>query len=64
MWLDPSNNQSGEKRVVFPLSGRRNVTIDGCGSTFVFHGRTFPFAATNGTGLTLRNFTVTTRSSR
>ena len=61
MWLDPSNNQSGEKRIVFPLAGRRNVTIDGCGSTFVFHGRTFPFAATNGTGLTLRNFTVTTR---
>ena len=22
MWLDPSNNQSGEKRVVFPLVGR------------------------------------------
>ena len=61
MWLDPSNNQSGEKRVVFPLAGRRNVTIDGCGSTFVFHGRTFPFAATNCNGLTLRNFTVTTR---
>ena len=29
MWLDPSNNQSGEKRVVFPLVGRKNVTIDG-----------------------------------
>ena len=41
MWLDPSNNQSGEKRVVFPLVGRKNVTIDGCGSTFVFHGRAF-----------------------
>ena len=61
MWLDPSNNQSGEKRVVFPLIGRKNVTIDGCGSTFVFHGRAFPFAATNCTGLTFRNFTVTTR---
>lgn len=61
MWLAPSNNQSGEKHVVFPLAGRRNVTIDGCGSTFVFHGRTFPFAATNCTGLTFRNFTVTTR---
>jgi len=61
MWLDPSNNQSGEKKVVLPLVGRRNVTLDGCGSTFVFHGRTFPFAATNGTGLTFRNFTVTTR---
>ena len=61
MWLDPSNNQSGEKYVVFPLVGRKDVTIDGCGSTFVFHGRTFPFAATNCTGLTFRNFTVTTR---
>jgi len=61
MWLAPSNNQSGEKHVVFPLVGRRNVTIDGCGSTFVFHGRTFPFVATNCTGLTFRNFTVTTR---
>ena len=60
MWLDPSNNKSGEKHVVFPLVGRKNVTIDGCGSTFVFHGRTFPFAATNCTGLTFRNFTVTT----
>jgi len=61
MWLNPSNNQSGEKHVVFPLAGLRNVTIDGCGSTFVFHGRAFPFAATNCTGLTFRNFTVTTR---
>ncbi len=61
MWLDPSNNKSGEKRVVFPLVGRKNLTIDGGGSTFVFHGRTFPFAATNCAGLTLRNFTVTTR---
>lgn len=61
MWLDPSNNQSGEKRVVFPLSGRRNLTIDGCGSTLVFHGRTFPFAATNCAVLVFRNFTVTTR---
>ena len=61
MWLDPSNNQSGEKKVVFPLVGCKNVTIDGCGSTLVFHGRTFPFAAKNCTGLTFKNFTVTTR---
>ena len=61
MVLNPSNNQSGEKKVVFPLVGRKNVTIDGCGSTLVFHGRSFPFAATNCTGLTFKNFTVTTR---
>ena len=62
MKLAPSNNQSGEKKVVCPLVGRKNVTLDGCGSTLVFHGRTFPFAATNCTGLTFRNFTVATRS--
>mgnify|MGYP003312213492 CR=1 FL=1 len=61
MVLNPSNNQSGEKKVVLPLVGRKNVTIDGCGSTLVFHGRTFPFAATNCTGLTFKNFTVTTQ---
>lgn len=61
MMLSPSNNQRGEKLVVMPLEGRQDVTIDGCGSTFVFHGRTFPFVATNCTGLTFKNFTVTTR---
>ena len=47
MWLDPSNNQSGEKRVVFPLVGRGNDTMDGCGGTSVFPGKAFPFEATN-----------------
>ena len=61
MWLDPSNNGSGWKNVVFPLAGRRDVTIDGNGSLFVLHGRTFPFAVTNCRNVTLRDFTITTR---
>ena len=58
--LAPSNNQTGEKNVVFPLIGKRNVTIEGNGSVFVFHGSTFPFAAQESRGLVLRNFTVRT----
>lgn len=60
MWLDPSNNKSGEKKVLFPLVGRRNLTIDGGGSTFVLHGKVFPFAVTNCAGVTIRNFTMRT----
>ena len=58
--LAPSNNQTGEKNVVFPLIDKRNVTIEGGGSVFVFHGSTFPFAAQESRGLVLRNFTVRT----
>lgn len=61
MWLDPSNNKSGEKKVLFPLVGRKGITIDGGGSTFVFHGKVFPFAATNCTGVTIRNLTTQSR---
>ena len=34
-------NRSGEKRVVFPLLNLKNVTVDGNGSSFVFHDRIF-----------------------
>lgn len=61
MWLDPSNNSSGEKIVVFPLIGKSNVTIDGNGSKLVVHGRAFPFVALGCTNVTIRNLTVTTR---
>ena len=60
MFLSPSNNQSGEKAVVFPLVGKRDVTIDGGGATFVFHDGAFPFAAVGSEGVTVSNFTATT----
>lgn len=59
--LSPSNNTTGEKNVVFWLKGRRDVVFDGGGATFVFTGRTFPFAVCACTNVVLRNFTVTTR---
>ncbi len=50
-----SNNNRGIKHVVFPVQGMRNLTVDGGGSVFVFHGKAFPFAATDCRGLTLEN---------
>jgi len=61
MWLNPSNNKTGMKRVAFALDNLRRVTIDGGGSVFIWHGDLFPFAATNATDLTVRNFEMRSR---
>ena len=58
MRLDPSNNASGEKHVIFPLVGRRNVTVDGGGSRFVFGPGAFPFAILRSEGIVLKGFSV------
>ena len=51
-------NRSGEKRVVFPLLNLKNVTIDGNGSSFIFHDRIFPFVTQNCENVTLKNFSI------
>ena len=56
--LFPSNNTAGEKAVVFPVICRRNLVIDGKGATFVMHGRVFPFAVSDSSGITIRNLTM------
>ena len=53
-----SNNDAGEKSIVFPLIQKNDVTVDGGGSVFVFHGKIFPFVADACRGLTLKNMTV------
>lgn len=54
----PSNNLSGEKKVVFPMLNLTKVEIDGNGSTFLFHDRIFPFIGQESRNLVLKNFTV------
>ncbi|MBQ8203016.1 MAG: hypothetical protein IJZ75_01890 [Clostridia bacterium] len=51
-----SNNDSGEKHIAFNLSGLENITVDGGGSTFIFHSGVFPFAAEDCENLTVKNF--------
>lgn len=59
MFLAPSNNQTGEKNVVFPIVGKRNVTIDGNGATLVIDGSCTPFAVLRSKGVTVRNLVLT-----
>lgn len=53
-----SNNDEGLKRVVFPIEQIKNLTIDGQGSRFVFHGFTNPFLIENSTNIKFKNFSV------
>lgn len=53
-----TNHDNGYRHFAFPLTGRRNIEIDGGGSEFIFHGRIIPFLIEDSHGVTLRNFTV------
>jgi hypothetical protein len=53
-----SNNRCGLKRVAFPITGKKNLTIDGNGSRFIFHGEIIPFVIEQCAGITLKNFSI------
>ena len=53
-----SNNRHGLKQVAFPIIGKKDVTIDGGGSRFIFHGEILPFVVEDSENITLKNFTV------
>ena len=46
------------RRVVMPLESLHNVTVDGDGSTFMFHGTALPIAITKSSGIRLKNFSI------
>lgn len=56
----PSNNESGVKKVAFPLIGLSNITIDGNGSTFIFHESISPFVISGCKNIKIKNITLTT----
>lgn len=53
-----SNNDSGEKSVVFPIFGFDGLTVDGGGSTFTFGAGCFPIAVSESRRVTLENMTL------
>ncbi len=53
-----SNNDKGEKSIAFPLIGKRNVVLDGCGSNLLFHGSILPFVIENCSGITVKNLSI------
>ncbi|WP_158279839.1 right-handed parallel beta-helix repeat-containing protein [Coraliomargarita sinensis] len=57
-YLFVSNNDAGLKRIAFPLQGMEDVTIDGGGATFVFHGEIVPFLIGDSNDVSLKNFSV------
>ena len=57
LFLASVGSTTGMKKVVLHLEGLKDVTVDGNGSKFYFHGCTFPFVAGRCDGLKVGNFT-------
>ncbi len=57
-YLFVSNNDEGLKRMAFPLFGFEDLTIDGQGSEFIFHGFLNPFVVQDASKITFENFSV------
>ena len=54
-----SNHDPEDSRAVaMPIDGVHGLTIDGMGSTFLFHGQTMPVAVTDSSDVTLKNFAI------
>ncbi len=53
-----SNNDEGLKRIAFPMVGIENLTIDGQGSEFMFHGFINPFIVDRSRNITFENFSI------
>ncbi len=53
-----NHDQDQPKRVGIYLDGWHNLTLDGGGSEFVFHGRLIPIALLNSHNCHLRNFSI------
>lgn len=53
-----SNNDNALRKFIFALEGRKNMTINGNGSTFVFHGSVIPFLIENSTNVKIENLNI------
>ncbi|MDO5664402.1 MAG: right-handed parallel beta-helix repeat-containing protein [Bacteroidia bacterium] len=53
-----NHDQDNPKKVGFALENLSNVTFDGQGSEFVFHGRMIPFSLIKGKNIMLKNVSI------
>lgn len=53
-----SNNDRGEKPIVFPLLEKKNVVIDGEGADMIFCGDVLPFAIDRSEKITIQNLSI------
>ena len=57
-FLTLSNNDSGDKRIAFLIKDMRNVTIEGDGSDFMFHGCMVPFVVRGSSNVIIKGVSV------
>ncbi|WP_298365837.1 right-handed parallel beta-helix repeat-containing protein [uncultured Lutibacter sp.] len=53
-----SNHNDEVIKTSFPINGFDNLTIDGQGSTFIFHGRMIPFFINDSKNITVKNLSI------
>lgn len=53
-----TNHDNSLKKLAFPMFDLNNITIDGNGSTFMFHGMICPFVLEKSSNITLKNFSI------
>ncbi len=53
-----NHDQDNPKTVGFPLEGWKNLTLDGQGADFMFHGRMLPLSLIDSENCTLKNFSI------
>lgn len=53
-----NHDQSNPKKVAFALENLKNITIDGQGSEFIFHGRMIPVAIINCKNIRFKNISI------
>ncbi|MGI5869154.1 MAG: hypothetical protein ACOX9C_06935 [Kiritimatiellia bacterium] len=51
------NGSSGGKKILFDLVQRKDITLDGGDSLFVWHGNVFPIAVESSENICIKNFT-------
>ena len=56
LFLASVGSSTGMKKVILHLKGLKDVTVDGGGAEFFFHGNTFPLVAAHCDGLKVGNF--------
>lgn len=53
-----TNHENGVKNIAFLFEGFEEVTLEGNGSEFIFHGSMLPFVLESSNNIKLKNFTV------
>ncbi|WP_281614884.1 right-handed parallel beta-helix repeat-containing protein [Flammeovirga sp. SubArs3] len=53
-----SNHKDVFVNLAFPIDGFKDFTIDGQGSTFIFHGKMIPFLVDNSENVSIKNVTI------